>query len=352
MLYHPFFALSIDNYLLLESTYSLESVSLANIFNQALAIEPFLEERDDKGRTALHKASESGNLSQVIELLDQGAKINTEDNDWKRPLHLAAESGDEALVRYLLRKGADVQGADSENRHALHLAAHRGHDKVVLCLLLGGANINARDARGRTALHHAAVTGQDQVISVLVMEGANRDIEDEDKNAAWSLAWNGGLMSTQKLLLTTYQKWKVGAEMYNAIMAKDLPSLRKKLDEGLDPNFRTKPGIPLLLHVALAGRNNNDMVFSEMAKLLLDRGADVQAKSPKGATALHYAAMAKDYATMKVLVERGANVNVKDTYGHGKTPLDYTLNDPDAHRLLKSYANQGSQRGLPIRQTR
>jgi ankyrin repeat protein len=350
MLYHPFFALSMDNYLLLESTYSLESVSLANIFNQALAVEPFLEERDDKGRTALHKASESGNLSQVIELLEQGAKINTEDNDWKRPLHLAAESGAEALVRYLLRKGADVHGADSENRHALHLAAQRGHDKVVLCLLLGGAKINARDARGRTALHHAAVTGQDEVIGVLVKEGANRDMVDENKNAAWNLAWNGGLMSTQKLLLTINQRWNLGAEMINAIMAKDLTSLQKKLDEGLDPNFKTKAGISLLFHVAFAGKNNNDMVFSEMAKLLLDRGADVHAKSLKGATPLHYAIAAKDYATMKVLLERGADVNVKNRYGYG--PLDCTLNDPDAHRLLQSYANQGSQRGFPIRQTR
>jgi len=352
MLYHPFFALSMDNYLLLESTYSLESVSLANIFNQALAVEPFLEERDDKGRTALHKASESGILSQVIELLEQGAKINTEDNDWKRPLHLAAESGEEALVRYLLRKGANVHGADSENRHALHLAAQRGHDKVVLCLLLGGSNINARDARGRTALHHAAVTGQDQVIDVLVKEGANRDIVDENKNTAWNLAWNGGLMSTQKLLLSINQRWKLGAEMYNAIMAKDLTCLQKKLDEGLDPDFKTKAGSTLLLHVAFAGKNNNDMVFSEMAKLLLDRGADVQAKSRGGSTPLHYAALAKDYATMKVLVERGADVNAKSDHGRGSTPLDFTLNDPHAHRLLRSYADQDSQRGLPIRQTR
>jgi len=339
-----------DNYLLLGSTYSLESASLTDIFNQALAVELFLEERDEKGRTALHKASESGNLSQVIELLEQGAKINTEDKDWKRPLHLAAESGAEALVRYLIRKGADVHGADIENRHALHLAAQRGHDKVVLCLLLGGANINARDARGQTALHHAAVTGQDQVITILVKEGANRDIVDENRNTAWNLAWNGGLMSTQELLLTITQKWNLGAKMVQAIMAGDLTSLRKKLDEGLDPNLQGKSGTSLLFHVVFAGKNKNDMVFSEMAKLLLDRGADIQTKSRNGMTALHHATLAKDYAIMKVLVEQGADVNAKNY--QGSTSLDFALNDPDGHRLLQSYANQGGQRSLPIRQTR
>ena len=61
-------ALSMDNYLLLESIYDLKGVSLANMFNQTSVIEPLLEDRDSKGRTALHRASESGNLSQVIAL--------------------------------------------------------------------------------------------------------------------------------------------------------------------------------------------------------------------------------------------------------------------------------------------
>jgi ankyrin repeat protein len=50
--------------------------------NQTSVIEPLLEDRDNKGRTALHRASESGNLSQVGALLEQGAEINAEDNDW------------------------------------------------------------------------------------------------------------------------------------------------------------------------------------------------------------------------------------------------------------------------------
>lgn len=55
-------SLSIDNYLLLESIYDLEGVSFANMFNQTSVVKPLLEDRDNKGRTALHRASESGNL--------------------------------------------------------------------------------------------------------------------------------------------------------------------------------------------------------------------------------------------------------------------------------------------------
>jgi ankyrin repeat protein len=112
-----------DNYLLLESIYDLEGVSLANMFNQTSVTEALLEDWDNKGRSDLHRASEAGNLSQVVALLEQGAKINIEDDDWKTPLHLAAQSGEKAVLQYLLKMGASVHGEDSYHQQALHLAA-------------------------------------------------------------------------------------------------------------------------------------------------------------------------------------------------------------------------------------
>jgi ankyrin repeat protein len=347
LLYHPFYALSVDNYLLLKSIYNLEGVSLANMFNQTSVIEPLLEDRDNKGRTALHKASESGNLSQVIALLEQGAKLNAEDNDEKTPLHLAAQSGEKAVVRYLLKMGADVHGADSDHQQALHLAAQRGHEEVIFCLLLGGANINARDASGRTALHNAVVNGHEQVLKVLVKEGADLNITDENENTAWNLAFKGGLRTAQKLLLSPEQKRKLGAEMYQIIMAKDLTSLRQKLDRGLDPNFRTASRRTLLHHVVSGGGNNTDIKFSEMAKLLLNGGADVNARAVGGTTPLHIAVLNKDYATMEVLLEGGADVNAIDN--NLVTPIQCTR-DSHALKLLQAAPAQGGQRGLPVRQ--
>ena len=341
-----------DNSLLLKSIYDLEGVSLTNMFNQTSVIEPLLEDKDNKGRTALHRASESGNLSQVIALLEQGAKINTEDNDWKTPLHLAAQSGEKAVVRYLLKMGADVHGADSDHQQALHLAAQRGHEEVIFCLLLGGANINARDASGRTALHNAAENGHEQVLKVLVKEGADMNITDEDENTAWNLAFKGGLRTAQELLLSPEQKRKLGAEMYQIIKAKDLTSLRQMLDGRLDPNFRTVSGTtPLHVVASVSGasgrRDNIDIKFSEMAKLLLDRGADVNAKTHQGMTPLHKAVVAKDYATMEVLLEGGADVNAKGI--GGATPIQFAR-DGDARKLLQAAPAQGGQRGLPVRQ--
>jgi ankyrin repeat protein len=349
VLYHLFYSCSIDNYLLLESIYDLKGVSLANMFNQTSVIKLLLKDRDNKGRTALHRASESGNLEQVVALLEQGAEINAEDNDWKTPLHLAAQSGEKAVVRFLLKMGANVHGADSDHQQALHLAARRGHEEVIFCLLLGGANINARDANGRTALHNAAVNGHEQVLKVLVKEGADMNITDEDEHTAWNLACKSRLKSAQELLLTPEQRHKLCIQMRQIIIAKDLTSLQQMLDEGVDPNISVFLGAETPLHiVARGGMDNIDNKFSEMAKLLLDRGANVNAKStPLRITPLFSALRAKDYATMEVLLEAGADVNAKNAAGI--TPMGLAQGKRDSE-ALKVFQAKGGLRGLPVRQ--
>ena len=67
----------------------------------------------------------------------------------------------------------------------------------------------------------------------------------------------------------------------------------------------------------------------ELAQLLLDRGADVNARSKserfaKSNTPLHAAAANKQVEVARLLVERGADVNAKD--GHGFTPLALAAN--------------------------
>jgi ankyrin repeat protein len=322
------------------------------MFNQTSVIEPLLEDRDNKGRTALHRASESGNLSQVIALLEQGAKINTEDNDWKTPLHLAAQSGEKAVVRYLLKMGADVHGADSDHQQALHLAAQRGHEEVIFCLLLGGANINARDASGQTALHNASVNGHEQVLKVLVKEGADMRIKDKDGHTAWDLAYKGGLKTAQGLLYTPGHKQMLQIQMYQRIMAKDLASLRQMLDGPLNPNFKYE-WLTLLPYKGLRGLEGltplHFVTTPEMAKLFLDRGANVNARgpAPKERTPLHSAVCRGDCATVAVLLEGGAEVNAREKDIYRATPLHLSLGRKD-YATMKVLVEGGADANAKI----
>ena len=77
---------------------------------------------------------------------------------------------------------------------------------------------------------------------------------------------------------------------------------------------------------------------AEVAKVLLDAGADINAKSQNdhyGDTALHAAAHGNQKDVVKVLIERGASLNSKNKIG--RTPLGETEwhNASAAAKLLK-----------------
>lgn len=77
--------------------------------------------------------------------------------------------------------------------------------------------------------------------------------------------------------------------------------------------YKTTP-----LHLACA---NGELVLVD---LLLEHGAEVNAKTSTGATPLHKAIEARHLQTVKALVEHGANVNVFSFYVH--SPLKMARN--------------------------
>ncbi len=105
----------------------------------------------------------------------------------------------------------------------------------------------------------------------------------------------------------------------------EIATLLAKHVENIDLNSNV--GTPLM---AAVYRNNNDI-----AKMLLDLGADSNIADGKGTTALHYAIKFKNVNLIKVLVNNGADINLKDN--KGLSPLDYAKidNNENIVELLK-----------------
>lgn len=125
---------------------------------------------------------------------------------------------------------------------------------------------------------------------------------------------------------------KAGAydDFFVAIIRDDVASLRRLLDQGMDPNSRDPKGQPAL---AVAIRRESPRAL----EVLLGRsGTDVNALNAAGESALMLAAIAGDLEASERLLERGAQVNKS-----GWSPLHYAASGPEP-RIVRLLLQRGA----------
>jgi len=251
------------------------------------------------------------------------------------PVHGAAWAGDCETIARLLRDGADIDAKDPGGYTPLLRAASRLHTDAIALLLEHGANVNATNDVGQTAIFMVARHGGLEIVKLLVAHGA--DIPKEGYTPLNEAAGGGFLSSA-------------GAEQRREALVSLF------LDHGVDVNARGscafsfgKNGGCTPLHAA-AGRAGTNVI-----QLLLDRGAELDARDPRQSTPLHHAALASNADAASVLVANGANVNATNYFGC--TPLHTAISinnvrgrdrDPVVKILLRAGAdvNVQSKRGL------
>ncbi|EDW80091.2 uncharacterized protein Dwil_GK24127 [Drosophila willistoni] len=184
------------------------------------------------GLTALHQACIDDNLDMVEFLVEHGADINRQDNEGWTPLHATASCGFVSIARYLVENGAEVAAVNSDGDLALDLAIDVQHlgmidymEKVVQEL-----NIDVEQARkaeelamlsdakkwlrsdaaevdrphpktGATPLHVAAAKGYKNVLSLLLAARGNVDRQDNDGWTPLHAASHWGQKETAEMLV-------------------------------------------------------------------------------------------------------------------------------------------------------
>src|SRR5204863_5944708 len=83
-------------------------------------------------------AAEKGRISQVLELLQKGANVNDKDDEGQTALHKAAARGHKSAVVALLALGADMGEKDGKGRSPLMTAAEAGNAEIVSLLVTPG----------------------------------------------------------------------------------------------------------------------------------------------------------------------------------------------------------------------
>jgi ankyrin repeat protein len=260
----------------------------------------------DVPASPLATAAARGDLATVRRLLDAGPKdVDAPDRDGTPALHWIVRLGDADLVARLLAAGASVDRADRHGVTPLQVAIGEGNAALVGRLLDAGADARRPDAAGEPPLLLAARAGEPPVARALLDHGAAVDgREPSYGQTPLMIAVRDGHLELAKTLLDA------GADVNARTLAEPAPRFI--------PPSESPPGLSRGIGIIRAGWPEG-------------RGKRFPAGGSK--TPLLYAARAGDVATTKLLVERGAKLDLAD--GNGVTPLIEAILNANVFRVRR-----------------
>ena len=212
------------------------------------------------------------------------------------PIHQAIMWGIIEEVEQLINQG-QIHDINNYGETPLHIAIIKRNIPLIELLISKGADVNAQDADGLTPLHFAVRREDNDIVNYLLNRGA--DVNIRDTNGLTPLYF----AITRKV---------------NEEIVQDL------LDQGANINVTDKNGLTPLHRAVIEVRGEEEIRY------LLDKGADVNAKDIENSTPLHYAARQGYITTSNLLLQFGADINLKNN--NGKTAFQLASTD-----LLKNY---------------
>lgn len=239
-------------------------------------------------------------------------------------IHKAAFGGDVDRIKSILAKKLELVNAkDKLGLAPLHWAASMGRKEVTELLLANGADVNAKDDVGGTPLHQAAGT-----FSRMMLKLYPSHVDADDNIDISTLYEKAGMVSPKTMVeLLIENDADVNSKDHNgytplheAAGAGDIDVTKILITNGADVNAKSlRHGLTPLHDAAYSGHE-------KAIKILIDNGAEVNTKTLiEGNTALHRAVFCGENAmsVCKLLIERGADVNARNS--DGSTPLQQAL---------------------------
>jgi ankyrin repeat protein len=246
----------------------------------------------------LADAVKRGNGDAIRGLLAVGADPDAPDETGIAPLAYAAFDNKTDAVRVLLDYHARVN-LEFRGSTPLDLAVASGAVETAQLLIDNGADVRRVYPSGRTPLHIAAAGGVPAMVALLIDRGADVEAQDKLRMSPLDLAITKNQAASVNLLLEAGAK--LGPySLESALRGNNRPEVLKVLLA-----HSTRPLAPLLKTAIAQNR-------SSVVEVLIQAGADVNARDDAGFTALHDAALAGNLKAARLLVEHGADVNIGD----------------------------------------
>lgn len=304
-----------------------------------------------RGQTALMWAIAQKQPAMTALLLDHGADPNAQSfpNNWERqvtaeprmkvlpaggltPLLYAAREGCTECVKLLIEAGADINKTDPESVTPLLMATLNARWDSARLLIEAGAWLDKWDYYGRFPLYGA-------VDYNTLPHGGRPDRLSDDLTTSLEvmemILEKGGNPNLQLKLFPPYRN--LGADrgadgllrtgttaLFRAARGADIPAMKLLLEHGALVELPQENDVTPLIVAAgyraspidTRGRFRTEAQAIKATQLLLDHGADVNARTDIGQTALFGAATNGWSDMVKLLVAHGADVTAVDSSGN------------------------------------
>ena len=163
-----------------------------------------------------------------------------------------------------------------------------------------------------TPLHYAALYGSSEALAFLLEQGANPNARNQAGAtplvyAAWSFE-RTRLLVEHGAVVNIATKQGITPLLVASAAQGNADTLRYLLDKGADLRARTGDGDDALIRAAWSGD-------ADMLKLLLERGADAKRADKAGFTALQNATTFPDSRRVRMLLQAGSDPNAFNTFG-------------------------------------
>ena len=278
------------------------------------------------GRSPLRCAAERNHRDTVDLLLQYGADSALRDREGGTAMLRAVNRGAKDSLEKMMEYPIDVTCEDDDGQGLLHGAARNGYHEIARLLMddhlpedaspeVKKLDPDGRDKYGRTPLHHASQRGHAAVASVLLEKGADPSLKDHFDRDPFTVGWQYG----HKPIMAMLSKYRSSADGF--------------VDEVKLPVWSmARQGLKSLISSAIELRSHDLLVLEpcsdsstvhcaveanepDILRMLLETNIlPVNTLNHFNRTALHIAALEGDLSASRLLVDRGAHVDIKDRW--------------------------------------
>ena len=290
-------------------------------------------------------------------LINNGANIN--ENPKFSLLYTALKNPDKSVAKLLINKGANINIANSDDYFhdtPLHLAVQMNDIETAKLLINKGANIHAKNVLGNTPLYSATTK---EMAELLVNNGAA--INARNNEELTPLHQSGRYLYNEEVLsflISQVEDIDMGAypvtPLQKMVEDNNMAGAKLLIEHGANVNAKDSNGTPVIAYttdkemmdflISKGAKTDNlitAIVLNDMdtAKDLINHKGGYNIKGANNQNALHYAAEYNNLEIAKMLIKKGVDVNAEDK--NGKTPLHIAALKSDI-KMVKLLVKNGA----------